>query len=76
LVGVGYTSTKTISGGSSLEFVAPTYRTDHYNVVNACFGLHTSVHTKHFGIGYQVYYNLFGGLSSVTALLGIEMRLK
>lgn len=76
LVGVGYTSTKTISGNATLDFIGQTYRIDHYNVVNACVGLHASAHLKHIGIGYQVYYNLFGGLSSFTALLGLEMRLK
>ncbi len=80
LVGVGYSSTRTNSiNEMQLDIITPPsqkYFTERHDALNACFGLHASVHLKHIGIGYQVYYNLFGGLSSATALLGLEIRLK
>ena len=81
LVGVAYTN-MTTSYRSTATLDDPTiqysskYFKDKYNVVNACFGLHASLKTKYIGIGYQVYYNLFGRLSSCSALIGIEVPLK
>ncbi|MGZ3865312.1 MAG: hypothetical protein ACXVPM_19725 [Bacteroidia bacterium] len=78
LIGLAYTNLTTISQNVTLydPRIAPTYSFNKYHVVNACFGLHSSLKTKYIGIGYQVYYNLFGGLSSFNALIGIELTLK
>jgi hypothetical protein len=80
LVGVAYTNITAISQNVTVDDplirIPVSYRTENYNVVNACLGLHASLKTKYIGIGYQVYYNLFGSVSSFNALLGIELTLK
>jgi len=80
LVGVAYTNMTTTyinaQALDDLQYKPITYSKNKYNVVNACFGLHASLKTKYFGIGYQVYYNLLGRLSSFNALFGIEVPLK
>ena len=81
LVGVAYTHmTTTYRNIATLDdptiHYSTTYSNNKYNVVNACFGLHASIKTKYIGIGYQVYYNLFGKLSSLNASIGIEVALK
>ena len=77
LVGVAYTTMTTIFPNQVLAdpSIPVSYRTCKYNVVNACFGLHASLKTKYIGIGYQIYYNLFGQFSSFNALLGLEVTL-
>lgn len=80
LVGVGYSSFKTTFANMQVLNTNldgdQKYLTEQRDALNACFGLHASTRIKYIGIGYQVYYNLFGGFSSFTALLGLEVTLK
>jgi hypothetical protein len=74
LVGVAYTNmTTTYRTTATLDDPTIQYSSTYFK---ACFGLHASLKTKYIGIGYQVYYNLFGRLSSFNALFGIEVPLK
>ena len=76
LFGVSYTNLIVpVENAFMLDFAPTIYYKEKYNIVNICFGLHTSVKTKHIGIGYQIYYN-FGQVTSVNATVGIEVGLK
>jgi hypothetical protein len=76
LFGVSYTNLIVPAENAfMLDFAPNVYYKEKYNIVNACFGLHTSVKTKHIGIGYQIYYN-FGQVTSLNATIGIEVGLK
>ncbi|MBK6834741.1 MAG: hypothetical protein IPG89_10880 [Bacteroidetes bacterium] len=75
LFGVSYTNLIVPAENAfMLDFAPKVYYKEKYNIVNACFGLHTSVKTKHIGIGYQIYYN-FGLVTSVNATIGVEVGL-
>lgn len=80
LFGVSYTNLITnYRNSASLAFPhddALFYQKEKINVINTCFGLHASVKTRRIGIGYQVYYNLFGPVTSFNASIGVEVGLK